>query len=151
MKTLPTAAAIAMALSVGGAAAQEPPVNPDLDHDGRVTLAEFRQVEAERQGRMFARLDTNRDGRLTPPEFKAAAQQSAAQSGKAMPPAGLWMGLLMHALDRNGDGGVTRDEMAALTDQGFQRADTNHDGWLSADELAKARRRQGGGFGGGGK
>jgi len=45
-----------------------------------------------------------------------------------------------HALDKNGDGFLTKDEVSHLRgyDRAFDEADENHDGKLSPDEFIKA-------------
>lgn len=56
------------------------------------------------------------------------------------------------ALDKNGDGFLTKDEVSALRgyDKAFDEADDNHDGKLSPDEFVKAEsiydRQQVGGY-----
>jgi Ca2+-binding EF-hand superfamily protein len=50
-------------------------------------------------------------------------------------------------LDANKDGAVTRAEMDAMTERRFKMTDTNSDGWLSKDELAKSRQGRRGGPG----
>jgi len=104
----------------------------DADRDGKVTAAEFKAGQAERQDRMFARLDANGDGKLT-----AGAPRSAVS---------LAGGMLM-MLDADRDGAVTRAEMGAMADRRFQTADANKDGWLSPAELQTMRQRMRGGPG----
>ena len=144
-------AALAAAAFATLAQAQEPgrqPPNPDTDHDGKVTLSEFKASQAARQARMFARMDTNKDGKITQVEMDAArVRMEAAGRG---PPAGGQPsgpgagggrgGFLMRA-DANKDGAVSKAEMAASMEQRFNMADTNHDGWLSKGELLMMRQR----------
>lgn len=128
-------AAIATAATAQPQAGREPP-NPDTDRDGKVTLAEFKAAQADRQGRIFARLDANKDGKLTQAEIDAGAKR-AEVVGR-----GGGGGMLMR-LDANKDGVVTKDEMAAMSDRRFQMADSNKDGWLSKGELLTMRQRRG--------
>ena len=44
-------------------------------------------------------------------------------------------------LDVNKDGAVTLAEMGAMTQQRFDMADTNKDGWLSKGELLMMQQR----------
>lgn len=131
-------ATIAQAQPPGG----QPP-NPDTDHDGKVTLAEYKASTAQRQTRMFTRIDANKDGKITAAEMEANRKRMKAE-GRG-PPAGAPQGarggggFLMRA-DANNDGAVSRAEMAAMTEQRFKIADTNHDGWLSKGELLMMRR-----------
>jgi Ca2+-binding EF-hand superfamily protein len=134
-------AAIATMAPLAGAWAQpgpgrEPP-NPDLDHDGKVTLSEFKTAQGDRQGRLFGRMDANKDGKLTQAEMDAAAKRAEA-AGRGGPGGG--GGMLMR-LDANKDGAVTKAEMVAMAERRFQTADTNKDGWLSKGELLMMRQR----------
>lgn len=131
------------ALLLAGAAQAQPapgrePPNPDADRDGKVTLAEFKTSNAQRQDRMFARMDANKDGRITQAEADAAAKTAEA-AGRG----GRGGGMLMR-MDANGDGAVTKAEMAAMSERRFQKADTNKDGWLSKGELLMMQQRRGG-------
>jgi len=135
--------ATAFAAIATAAAAQpgrEPP-NPDTDRDGKVTLAEFKATQGDRQTRMFARMDANKDGKITQAEADTAAKRAEA-AGRTGPNGGPPGGMLMR-LDANKDGAVTKAEMAAMTDRRFQMADTNKDGWLSKGELLMMRQRRG--------
>jgi len=141
--TLAAAAALVTAAHAQPAPGREPP-NPDTDHDGKVTLAEFKAVQSERQARMFERMDTSKDGKVTQAELDAAAQRAeAAGRGGA---SGGRAGLLMR-LDANGDGALTKAEMSAGAERRFQAADTNKDGWLSKGEMLMMRQRMRGGAG----
>lgn len=106
--------------------------NPDADGDGKVTLAEFKAADAVRQGRMFARLDTNSDGKIDPGEAKAMAQRA---NGPGRGGEGLMR------LDGNKDGSVTREEMSAVSQRRFEMADTSKDGWLSREEMDMMQQR----------
>jgi len=132
------------------ASAQEPgrqPPNPDTDHDGKVTLTEFKAMESGRQTRMFARMDANKDGKITQAEMEAARKRMEAE-GRG-PPAGARPGGgggpggggFLTRFDTNHDGAVSKTEMAAAGEQRFKTADTNHDGWLSKGELLMMRQR----------
>jgi hypothetical protein len=133
-------AAIATAASAQPGLGREPP-NPDTDHDGKVTLAEFKATQGERQARMFARMDANKDGRITQAEADAAAKRAEA-AGRTGPGGGPPGGFLMR-MDANKDGAVTKAEIAAMSERRFETADTNKDGWLSKGELLMMRQRRG--------
>ena len=117
----------------------EPP-NPDTDRDGKVTLAEFKAAQAGRQTRMFARMDTNKDGKITAAEMDASRKRAEAE-GRG-PPAGgpPGGGGFMMRLDANKDGAISKTEMSAMTEQRFRMSDTNSDDWLSKGELLMMRR-----------
>ncbi|RAK54499.1 EF-hand domain-containing protein [Phenylobacterium soli] len=154
MKTTLLAASAAVLLMAGAAQAQDgppaagpmgggfgmrQPPNFDLDHDGKVTLAEFRKGEARRIERMFARLDANHDGKITRAELDAGLQRMAAMGGGGGAPGRADIFFRMN--DANGDGAVTKAEMEKAVERRFQAADTNHDGWLSKGELIMMRQR----------
>ena len=129
---------------MGGGMRQPPDF--DLDHDGKVTLSEFRKVEGQRIARMFARLDANHDGKITRAELQAGRERMMARRGGQAggPMAGGMMGggdAFFRVNDLNSDGAVTKTEMEKALEQRFQAADTNHDGWLSKGELIMMRPR----------
>ena len=129
--------AVAALCAAGSAQAQMGPrPNPDLDRDGRVTLAEFRKSHADG---MLARFDANKDGKLVRSELKPLAGMTPPAGG---PGAGrgdrMW-----ERLDANKDGAVSRAEMDALAKVRFERGDTNKDGWLSKGEILTLRQNRG--------
>ncbi len=152
MKRIIIAAAAFATLSVTAAQAQPaggPAPNLDVDRDGKVTLAEFKAAQDQRQRRMFGRLDANKDGKIIQAEVDAMAKRAAA-AGRPAQGAGQGGGQggggLMR-MDANRDGAVTRAEMAALADRRFKMADTNSDGWLSKGEVLMIQQRMRGGPG----
>jgi Ca2+-binding EF-hand superfamily protein len=134
----PILLAAAFALACGAASAQAPPQapNPDLDHDGKVTLDEFRRIG---QGGFMARVDVDKDGRISRSEFDAVARRMEDRGGGegAARAAAMWAGL-----DANKDGFVGKAEREAAELRRFQAADTNHDGWLSKGELLMMRQNR---------
>ena len=82
-------------------------------------------------GDYLARMDSDRDGRVSLAEYQA------------------WMSYAFDGMDRNRDGVLTADELpggrgkpvtreqhrARLAER-FRKQDANHDGWLDAKELA---------------
>jgi Ca2+-binding EF-hand superfamily protein len=80
---------------------------------------------------MFARLDTNKDGSLTPDELAKRGERFAQFAQRHF----------QHA-DTNGDGAISKDEVLAETDKRFARMDKNGDGVLTQDEL-KGQHRHG--------
>jgi Ca2+-binding EF-hand superfamily protein len=96
----------------------------DTDKDGKLSRAEV----AKMPDAMFARIDANKDGFLTPDEL-AQAHQGHGQKG------------FLRA-DTNGDGTISRDEALAHSDKRFARLDTNGDGVITQEE-AKAAHHHG--------
>jgi Ca2+-binding EF-hand superfamily protein len=114
----------------------------DTNGDGSLSQAEIAAAEAKTQqqrvgvlrSRMdaeFTKLDTNKDGQLSKAEFMAAAPQKPAAAPNGAN--------LLGQLDKNKDGKVTPDEYRAPILSRFDRADTNHDGTLSATERQAAQ------------
>lgn len=141
MKRLLIVAAAAAALAGAAQAQQRQPRDFDTNHDGKVTLSEFKAMQAERTGHMFARLDANKDGKITTAEMQAARPPG---DGPAPGGPGRGGGMVMR-MDADKDGVVTRAEMDAMGARRFATADTNHDGWLSKGEVILMRQRMGGG------
>lgn len=134
---------------VGPTVAQTAPA-PQSDADGGGVLTRD-QAMAQADAR-FDRLDTNKDGKLTPDEMRPhgrmggpGAPPPPAADGTAPPPpspamAGRGFGDRMFArLDANGDGAIDRDEFRAQAARRFDRMDTNKDGKVDATERQAAR------------
>jgi|GEM_PF-981317 len=99
--------------------------------DGVMTREEFRRRADER----FARLDANRDGRLTPEEMRSQRQERRmARGGRQRQGGGMRLGRMMGL-----DGVVTLAEIDANLRQRFERRDRNDDGALTPDERGGRR------------
>lgn len=131
MKTM--IAAVLLAALAGQAHAQQRP-RYDLDGDGQITKAEFRNVQIEQT----MRLDRNKDGKLARTETKAAEAMIKTFGGKAAEAriAALWA-----LADANGDAAITRAEAGAAADKRFPTYDLNKDGWLNTAEIEAVRKR----------
>lgn len=128
----------------------------DGNSDGRVTLDE---VWARTQTR-FAEADANRDGALTPEEFRnlrpgpgAGPASAPGGSPRREPPTGeraerfqRMADARFRALDANRDGRVTLDELRPMIEARFRAMDANADNAVTQDELPRPgrhRHRQG--------
>ena len=118
-----------LVLAIGARAeSQQTPYDPkaafaatDKNGDGEIDLAEFHDRLVE----VFFSADTNKDGFLSPDEYKQL----------------VFSGDFKEA-DINGDGRVSLHEFVSLRYQQFQEADTNHDGALSIEEVVTVYERQ---------
>jgi len=119
----------------------------DRNHDGKLTKSE---VPDRFQG-LFARADANHDGVLTADEIRAAAaaqpQPAAAGRGEGRRGEGGRDGgpprdPLFGALDLNGDGRLSPDEIAAAP-ASLRKLDANGDGVLTPQEIFGAGRGRG--------
>lgn len=119
------AAAPAMAQGMGDPAALLD--NADANHDGVVTREEFAAARAWR----FTQFDRNHDGVLSMDDFPRLSRRGGDRAERLQ--------TLIHALDMDGDGRVTHEEMRNAPSPLFDRFDANHDGRLDAGELAAAR------------
>lgn len=115
----------------------------DTNKDGSLSKAEIaagqakalQQAQAMEQQRIeaeFAKLDTNHDKSLSLAEFKAVAPSVKASETPDQ---------MIANLDTNKDGKVSAAEYRAQPLANFDKADANHDGILTAQELAAARQR----------
>lgn len=123
--------AAAVILSASAAQAQMWAPNPDIDKDGKITLAEYQKTQA---GGVL-RLDADNDGKVTRAEAQAVSGR--VPNGSAM------VDRMWGRLDANGDGVITRTEIDASAKRRFEIGDTNKDGWLSKGELQTLRQNRG--------
>ena len=129
MKLILLAAAATLVASAAQAQMWAP--DPDLDKDGKITLAEYQKTQA---GGVL-RLDADKDGKVTRAEAQAASKR--VPNGSAM------VDRMWGRLDANGDGVITRTEIDASAKRRFEIGDTNKDGWLSKGELQTLRQNRG--------
>lgn len=120
------------------------PEGADQDKDGAVSAAEWRAFH----DRMFADMDRNHDGRLSPDELgpPPGAEHDVkifhmrhgpeAPGGPGAPPPPPPPA----SLDTNNDGKVSFEEFAAPLREAFDDMDADHDGVLDEGEAPKGRR-----------
>lgn len=93
------------------------------------------QFQAKNGDKMFARLDTNKDGKISPDELAAMRRQDAevdAKAGKA----GKRGQRMFARFDKDKDGALSRTEANAVMSIRFKRMDANNDGVLTLEELS---------------
>ncbi len=105
----------------------------DADHNGKVTYEEMLAVTPNLTRERFDRMDTNKDGVLSPDD-RAQAQKDSKE--------GVDDGVKkLMACDANSDGKVTFEELTTAKPgfprEAFDRADQNKDGVISADDAKK--------------
>ena len=134
---------------------------PDLNKDGKISLAEFQQSHLDR----LMKLDTNKDGKISEAEFLAMKPMMGPDGPPPPPPPppgaegkamdgdahkghkGHKMGMgpgheerqamMYDMLDRNNDGFITAEEVNLVSAMHFKRMDKNGDGFLTPDERPK--------------
>ena len=107
----------------------------DLNHDGTLSAAEIAAASAS-----LRKLDLDGDGQLTSLEFLPRPVDSSAVDAESL------VKRLM-AFDRNGDGVLTSDELPERMQSLMAKADANHDGKLTPDEIRAYAKAQTGPLG----
>jgi hypothetical protein len=102
----------------------------DTDGDGTVSKAEWLAY----QDKVFSALDKDKDGTLDEKEFTtpSSTMASFATGGYAR---GLQTNEMMHKIDTDGDGTVSREEFIAFQTKVFDMMDKNHAGSLGPQEF----------------
>ena len=104
----------------------------DKNGDGKLSKDEL----PERMQGMFERGDTNKDGFLTPDEIRVMAAAQQGQDGGGQGP-GRRMDPIFAALDLDHDGTLSEEEIDAAPES-LKALDKNGDGKLTMDELRPA-------------
>ena len=136
----------AVALSIAAAAfalapeGRDPMAMFDKDGNGALSLAEVRQGAQA----MFAKADTDKDGRLSQDEMRAHHRMMGGSHhgrggphGDGGPPPG---GRGPMHMDTDGDGAITLAEAEAALEGHFAQADANRDGSVTRAEMEAAHR-----------
>ncbi|ATC26791.1 EF-hand domain-containing protein [Caulobacter vibrioides] len=97
-----------------------------------MTLAQF---QAKNGDKMFSRLDTNKDGKISPDEFASLRKQNPEADAKAEK-AGKRGPRMFARFDADKDGALSRTEANAVMAMRFKRMDANNDGVLTLEELS---------------
>jgi Ca2+-binding EF-hand superfamily protein len=92
------------------------------------------QFQASNGDKMFARLDTNKDGKITPEEFSAFREGNAKVDAEATK-AGKRGQKLFSRFDADKDGSLSRAEADKVLAWRYKRMDANNDGILTIEEL----------------
>lgn len=96
----------------------------DQDGDGLVSRDEFGAPVERRGPRMFERADLDGDGSVTFEELQTSLSERADEKAS-------FASERFGEMDQNGDQVLTLDE---VLNHGFNRADSNGDGYISEDE-----------------
>ena len=90
------------------------------------------QFQASNGDKMFARLDTNKDSKISPDEFVAFRKQNADAKAEKVGKRGT---KLFARFDADKDGALSRMEAEKVLAWRFKRMDANNDGILTLEEL----------------
>ena len=119
--------------------AQMGPPNPDTNRDGKVTWPEYKAMSGEQ---LIEQLDKNNDGKIARGELKALLDKIKIFAGAGM------VDRMMNRFDQddqNKDGFITQSEAEAVAKVRFEAGDNNNDGWLSKPERQAMQKASRGG------
>jgi Ca2+-binding EF-hand superfamily protein len=146
------AALAALAASPAARAQQPGGLNPvelfqmlDANNDAVITRGEVPESGREAFDRLLKLGDTNKDGKIDREEYRALLERARDSMGGAGP-GGAAPGARLQAMDKNGDGKVSRDEFTGPPAM-FDRIDADKDGFITRDEVRKFAVAAGGGAG----
>ena len=101
----------------------------DSNHDGRISLQEFRDARAAR----FEKIDRNHDGYFTDDDLPRFLRNNSRMNQR--------MQAMEKMADTDKDGRISRDEYMAAGEKMFSRLDRNGDGFIDQGELQQAEER----------
>ena len=131
-------AAMAGSLALSGTALAGDVAKLDTDKDGKVTAAEY-TASAKTS---FDKLDANADGKVTATEMDAAYTTSKPGVGAAKTPSSADR---IKTLDTDQDGSLSASEHEAGSRSMFEQLDADKDGSLSDVEIKAAHEAKAGG------
>ncbi|MBO9545668.1 EF-hand domain-containing protein [Caulobacter sp.] len=94
----------------------------------------LQQFQASNGDKLFARLDANKDGKISPDEFTAFRKENPEVDAKATK-AGKRGQRVFNRFDKDKDGFLSRAEADDVLAWRYKRMDTNNDGILTLEEL----------------
>lgn len=94
----------------------------------------LQQFQASNGDKLFARLDTNKDGKISAEEFTAFRKENPEVDAKATK-AGKRGQRVFNRFDKDKDGFLSRAEADDVLAWRYKRMDTNNDGVLTLEEL----------------
>ncbi len=111
----------------------------DQNQDGKISKDEA----PERMRENFDRMDANGDGFIDETDMQQMMERFRQQANMSMADR-------IKEMDKDGDGKISKEEAPERMREGFDRIDTNSDGFVDATEMQQMfdRFRQGGGRGG---
>ena len=109
----------------------------DADHDGTLSAAEIGAAP-----KVLAGLDKNGDGRIDLEEVMERRPEGRERGEPNAAPAPPDLVNTLFAFDENKDGKLSKQEVPERMQGIFDRADADHDGLLTRDELTKATAAQ---------
>jgi Ca2+-binding EF-hand superfamily protein len=114
----------------------------DTNGDGKIELSEVPEQARGRLEQFVQYYDADRDKALSLEEFRKGQETLRAQAGIAQPPR-TQPGGLLRILDINGDGMLSKDEIAAASES-LRKLDRDNDGAISQRELMEVLPMQAG-------
>lgn len=117
----------------------------DANRDGKIDQADRDILRQQRLDARFAAMDTDKNGQISKAEFVAGHQgrmdKPGGSEGRGWGHRGPGRGMTPGGPDGDmkKDGAITKAEYMARPLAMFDKADTNHDGKVTADEMKAAR------------